>query len=221
MIAKRITAITAQKRNPERVNVYLDGEFSFSLSRIVAAWLEPGVMLDQKKIDELLEKDTDEKVFQAALRFLDYRPRTEKEIRAKLQQKGFEPQKTEPVIARLKSSGMVRDERFALAWVESRNEFHPRSQRLMRYEMRSKGIEEGLIEKALQGSASDLELAARAAQKLKRRYAALEWKEFQAKMSAFLARRGFSYDVVAPTVKTAWNELQSEHTNDENEEPGE
>jgi regulatory protein len=221
MVAKRITAITAQKRNPNRVNVYLDGEFSFSLSRIVAAWLVPGDLVDQKKIEELLEKDTDEKVFQAALRFLEYRPRTEREIRVKLQQKGVEPQIAEAVVLRLRNSGMVRDEVFAQAWVESRNAFRPRSQRLVRYELRSKGIDDALIDKALQGSAEDKELALRAAEKQMRRYSSLEWKEFQTKMTAFLARKGFSYDVISATVRNAWNELQSEQTTNENEELGE
>ena len=221
MVAKRITAITAQKRNPNRVNVYLDGEFSFSLSRIVAAWLVPGDLVDQKKIEELLEKDTDEKVFQAALRFLEYRPRTEREIRVKLQQKGVEPQIAEAVVLRLRNSGMVRDEVFAQAWVESRNAFRPRSQRLVWHELRSKGIDDSLIDKALQGSAEDEELAQRAADKQMRRYSSLEWKEFQTKMTAFLARKGFSYDVISATVRNAWNELQSEQTTNENEELGE
>lgn len=221
MVAKRITAITAQKRNPNRVNVYLDGEFSFSLSRIVAAWLVPGDLVDQKKIEELLEKDTDEKVFQAALRFLEYRPRTEREIRVKLQQKGVELQIAEAVVLRLRNSGMVRDEVFAQAWVESRNAFRPRSQRLVRHELRSKGIDDSLIDKALQGSAEDEELAQRAADKQMRRYSSLEWKEFQTKMTAFLARKGFSYDVISATVRNAWNELQSEQTTNENEELGE
>lgn len=218
MTDKKITALTVQKRNPDRVNVYLDGEFAFGLSRIVAAWLELGRSLSQQEIDELIQKDTSEVAFQKAIRLLDYRPRTGQEIREKLKQKGFEPGQIEQVVERLTSSHLIQDDKFAASWVESRNQFRPSSQRVMRYELRRKGIDEEIIESALQGSVEDLELAQRAAQKMVRRLTNLEWQEFRKKLSAFLARRGFSYETVAQVVKTAWDELQSGANLLENEE---
>ena len=220
MTEKRITALTVQKRNPDRVNVYLDGEFAFGLSRIVAAWLEQGRSLSQQEIEELVRKDTSEVAFQKAIKLLDYRPRTGQEIRQKLHQKGFEPGQIEQVVERLISTHLIQDEKFAALWVESRNQFRPSSQRVLRYELRSKGIDEEIIEEALQGSVEDLELAQRAAQKMVRRLANLDWQEFRKKLSAFLARRGFSYETVAQVVKTSWDELQSEATILENEEFG-
>jgi len=220
MTEKRITALTVQKRNPDRVNVYLDGEFAFGLTRIVAAWLEQGRSLSQQEIEELIRKDTSEVAFQKAIKLLDYRPRTGQEIRQKLHQKGFEPGQIEQVVERLISTHLIQDEKFAASWVESRNQFRPSSQRVLRYELRSKGIDEEIIEEALQGSEEDLELAQRAAQKMVRRLANLDWQEFRKKLSAFLARRGFSYETVAQVVKTSWDELQSEATILENEEFG-
>lgn len=220
MTEKRITALTVQKRNPDRVNVYLDGEFAFGLSRIVAAWLEQGRSLSQQEIEELVQKDTSEVAFQKAIKLLDYRPRTGQEIRQKLHQKGFEPGQIEQVVERLISTHLIQDEKFAASWVESRNQFRPSSQRVLRYELRSKGIDEEIIEEALQGSVEDLELAQRAAQKMVRRLSNLDWQEFRKKLSAFLARRGFSYETVAQVVKTSWDELQSEATILENEEFG-
>lgn len=218
MTDKRITALTVQKRNPDRVNVYLDGEFAFGLSRIVAAWLKHGRSLSQQEIENLIRKDTSEVAFQKAIKLLDYRLRTGQEIRQKLQQKGFEPGQIEQVVERLTSTRLIQDDKFAASWVESRNQFRPSSQRVMRYELRSKGIDEEIIEVALQGSVEDLELAQRAAQKMVRRLASLDWQEFRKKLSAFLARRGFSYETVAQVVKTTWDELQSEATILENEE---
>ena len=203
------------------MNVFLDGEYSFSLSRIVAAWLEPGKVLDQKQIDELIDKDTEENVLQSALRFLDFRPRSEGEIRIKLKQKGFETENIETVVEKLRTSNLLRDDHFASSWVDSRNEFHPRSQKLIRYELRNKGINDIQIDEALKGSANDQELAQKAAKKVVRRYSGLDWQEFRKKLSAHLARRGFSYDIVSPVVKMTWDELQSETILMENEEPGE
>ena len=50
---RKITAIEVQKRTPNRVNIYLDGEFAFGLSRIVAVWLRTGQELSEEKIEQL------------------------------------------------------------------------------------------------------------------------------------------------------------------------
>ncbi len=217
---RTVSAVTAQKRNPNRVNVFLDGEYGFSLSRIVAAWLQPGKRLDQKEIDALMSQDAEEKVLQSAMRLLNYRLRSEREVRVRLQQKGFDAEKIDCVVEKLRTSGALRDDQFATAWVDSRNEFHPRSQKLMRYELKSKGISEKEIEEALQSSADDRELALRAARKVSRRYENLPWLEFRAKVSGHLARKGFTYEVITPVVKEMWEELQNQITLLENEEPG-
>jgi regulatory protein len=215
---RKVTAITAQKRNPNRVNVFLDGEYSFSLSRIVAAWLEPGKTLDQKQIDNLIEKDGEEQVLQSATLLVSHRPRSEKEVRMRLQQKGYKSETIDRVVEKLRSASVLRDDHFAELWIDSRNEFHPRSQRLMRYELRNKGITEKDIDEALKSSANDQDLALKAAAKARRRYQGLNWFAFRTKMSAHLARRGFSYDVISLTVQKIWDELQSENNLMENEE---
>src|SRR5210317_1123984 len=70
---KKITALTIQKRNPNRVNVHLDGEFAFGLARITAAWLRVGQELTPEKIALLKEEDAAEVALQRAFRFLSYR----------------------------------------------------------------------------------------------------------------------------------------------------
>ena len=83
-MAKKITALKLQKRNKDRVNVYLDDEFAFGLSRIVAAWLRTGQELTEEKIAELQAQDNVEVALQRALNFLSYRPRSEEEVRRNL-----------------------------------------------------------------------------------------------------------------------------------------
>ncbi len=65
-----ITALKLQKRNRQRVNVYLDGEFAFGLARIVAAWLAVGQEIDDQKIAQLQQEDAREVAYQRALKFL-------------------------------------------------------------------------------------------------------------------------------------------------------
>lgn len=220
MTDQRITALSVQKRNPDRVNVYLDNEFAFGLSRIVAAWLTPGQLISQQQIEELVQKDAAEVGFQKAIRLLDYKPRTEQEIRTKLKQKGFEAEQIEPIVQRLVSSHLVQDEQYAASWIENRNQFRPSGQRVLRYELWQKGINEDIIERALVSSENEMALARRAAQKMTRRLANLDWQEYRKKLGAFLARRGFTYDTVVQVVKSTWEQAQSEETIIENEELG-
>jgi regulatory protein len=199
-----ITAIKVQKRNPQRVNIDLDGEFAFGLSRLVAAWLKPGDQLSEEKVNALIEKDALEVAYQRALDLLNHRPRSEKEVRQRLTEKGFQQEQIDQVVEKLKQTNLVKDESFARMWVESRNEFHPRGRRLLRYELRSKGITESHIDSALEKMPEEEELATKAAAQYARRLAGLDWQTFRNRLSGFLARRGFSYATFAPIVRSLW-----------------
>jgi regulatory protein len=211
---KKITAIQVQKNNPNRVNVYLDGEFAFGLARIVAAWLQVGQMLDEGKIAELQAEDSRERAMQQALLFLSYRARSENEIRKNLSKHEIPDAVIEETLERLRREGFADDKKFASAWVENRSTFRPRGRRALALELRQKGIDDHTIESALEGI-DDEALAYEAGQKKARKLAlslskGQEWTEFRKKMSEFLARRGFSYSVIAPIVKRLWNEAHAE-----------
>lgn len=211
-----ITAIRVQKRNPQRVNIDLDGEFAFGLSRLTAAWLKPGDQLSEEKISELIEKDALEVAYQRALDLLNHRPRSEKEVRQRLTEKGFQPEQIDQVVEKLKSVNLLKDESFARMWVESRNEFHPRGRRLLRYELRSKGIAESHIDSALEKMPEEEDLALKAAAHYARRLNGLDWQTFRNRLSGFLARRGFSYATFAPIVRSLWDEQAQAALNSNN-----
>jgi len=182
------------------VNIELDGEYAFGLSRMVAAWLKVGDDLSEERIQTLISSDTSEIAYQSAIRLLDYRPRTAKEINQRLIQKGFSIEEVDRVIERLKKANLVHDQEYARMWVENRNEFHPRSQRLMRYELKNKGVEENLIETALAESAEDNILAEKAAAKYARKLDLNDHLVFRKRLSGYLARRGFSYHTIVTVV---------------------
>ena len=206
----RITALSVQKRNPNRVNVYLDGEFAFGLARIVAAWLQVGQTLSDAQAQTLQQKDTDEVAFQAALKLINVRARSEAEIRDRLVKKGFNEAAVESTLERLRQASLVDDEQFAQAWVENQTTFRPRGRMALRLELRQKGIGDELIQKTLEEATDEESLAYQAAQKAARRWETLEWREFRVKLSQFLGRRGFSYGTAAPVVKRVWDELHPE-----------
>ena len=210
MNEKRITAVKVQKHNPERVSIDLDGEFAFGLSRIVAAWLNVGDILSEERIMELKRADSSEKALQSALKLLDYRPRTEHEIRQRLNTKGFDAQEIEIVLERLRAANLVQDQQFARMWIENRSEFHPRSKRMMRFELRNKGISEQNIDLALADGLDEEELASRAAERYVHKLDPSNKLEFRKKLGAFLARKGFSYGTLSPVVNRIMASCASE-----------
>jgi regulatory protein len=208
-MTREVTALKAQKKNPNRINVYLDGEFAFGLARIVAAWLRIGQHLSEVDIDRLKRQDTSEVAFQKALHFLSYRPRSEAEVQRKLSDQGFEAQVQAEVIERLKNNNLLGDERFASDWVENRSTFRPRSKRLLSMELRQKGVGEEEIEKALAETEDDSSLAYQSAIKYAGRLASADWETFRKRLGAYLMRRGFSYGTIAPILHQVWEEMRS------------
>ncbi len=214
---KKITAIEVQKRTPNRVNVHLDGEFAFGLARIVAAWLRVGQELSDEKIEQLQAEDARERAFQQAMLILSYRARSESEIRQNLRKHEIPEPVIEQTLDRLREDGLANDSQFARAWVDNRSTFRPRSRRMMAMELRRKGLDEQVVSSAT-ADVDDEALAYEAAQKRAARYKALDWNEFRKKLGDFLARRGFSYTVVAPVVTRIWNEAHRDEQHYEEEE---
>lgn len=207
---RKITAIKHQKRNPHRVNIYLEDEFAFGLSRIVAGWLDVGQELDDEKIISLQAEDEQQVAYQRILKFISYRIRTEDEIRRNLIKHKVQSPVINDVLQRLRRNGMVNDKQFAKSWVENRNEFRPRAHRMLTYELRQKGITDEIISQTLDSIISDEELAFKAAQNQVRKYKELEWPNFRRKLSGFLARRGFSYNIISLVVDQVWAEHRSQ-----------
>ncbi len=206
---REITALKAQKKNPNRISVYLDGEFVFGLARIVAAWLKIGQRLSDEDIERLKEQDTYEVAYLRGLRFLGYRARSEAEVQRKLSELGFAPQVVEATIKRLKESQFLGDHQFAQDWIENRSTFRPRSKRMLAMELRQKGVEKDVIEQALAGAEDEYTLAYQSAAKYAHRLAGVDWETFRKRLGGHLGRRGFSYGTIVPILRQVWDEIQS------------
>jgi regulatory protein len=207
-MSPRITAIEPQMKNPQRVNIYLDGVFSFGLAGMLAAWLKVGQELGEEKIARLKAEDEGEVTYQKALHFLSYRPRSTMEVRQNLLHRGISEPLVDVTMDRLQEAGLVNDEAFARAWVENRNTFRPRGKPALRMELRRKGLNDEVIQSVL-GALQEDSLALEAARKYVRRLTGLEWPEFRQKLGGFLTRRGFSYATIAPVVSEVWKEIQA------------
>ena len=165
--------------------------------------------MDEEKLKQLQIEDARERAVQQALLFLSYRARSESEIRQNLRKHEMPEEVIEETLARLRQDGLANDGQFAQAWVENRSTFRPRSRRMLAMELRQKGLDNEAVSSALE-DVDDEPLAYEAAKKRAPRLKALEWADFRKKLSEFLARRGFSYSVIAPVVIRIWNEVQKD-----------
>jgi regulatory protein len=202
----KVTALKQQSRNKTRVNVYLDGEFALGLAKILAVRLAIGQLLDEAALERLKQADEVEVAYERALHFLGPRPRSEAEIRRRLTTAKVPDEAVEAVLARLRQAGLVNDQAFANYWVDNRTTFRPRSKRLLRAELRQKGLGDAELQAAL-AEVDDAGAAYTVARQRGTRFRGLEHLEFRRKLGAFLARRGFDYDTIEPVVERVWQEL--------------
>jgi regulatory protein len=203
----RITGLTARKGREKRVNVFLDGRLAFSLAAEVALkeGLRTGLELSETDRQALAGADRYHRCCNTAFRLLATRPRSEEEIRQRLQRRGFESEYREKAITRLKEQGLVDDEAFARFWKDNRQSFRPRSRRLTALELRQKGLDSAAIEPV------DAESAYRAALSKAQRLATSDYEVFRRRLGDHLVRRGFGYDIVRQTVARIWTERGEKH----------
>ncbi|MCL4458618.1 MAG: RecX family transcriptional regulator [Chloroflexi bacterium] len=211
-----ITAIRPQESR-DRVNIYLDDRFAFSLTALVAeaAQIGCGQFLSNEEIAHLLSKDSFQRGLDSALHFLSYRPRSESEVRHNLLRKGLEAETIGRIIDRLKEMGLIDDSAFARFWVENRETFNPRSTRALRMELRQKGIAREIVEETLADAHGEESLAYAAAQKRLRKLKTMDDKVAWQKIGHHLSRRGFSYDVISLVI----NRLQRESVSSDRGSP--
>jgi regulatory protein len=213
MPAGTITAISAQTRDSQRVNVFVEGQFAFGLSvdTLAREGLHVGQRLDEAdwaRLEALAETD---RALSAALRLLAARPRSSAEMRQRLRRKGFGSVAVARVLERLLASGMLDDAAFSRYLIENRQTFRPRGARALRAELRHKGVDRGTIEAAMAayGGDADAEQAralavARAA--LPRYTRVPDRATFDRRLGGLLQRRGFRLNTIRPILAILWHE---------------
>jgi regulatory protein len=205
-MAGKITALKRQKKNRDRVSVFLDGRFAFGLPEIAAVSLSLGQFLSDAEIEALGEQDERETAYNRVLNYLSYRPRSRAEVITYLRKRDVSESQIGVIVERLTRAGLLDDEAFAQFWVENRERFRPRGVRALRYELRGKGLDDEVIEQAL-ASVDASASAYRAASRKARQWSQLDESTFRQKLVAFLARRGFDYSVAREVVERLWAEL--------------
>lgn len=204
-----ITALTPQKRNTDRVNIFLDGEFAFGLMASAATSLRTGQILSGKEIAALKELDEAEKAKKAALSLISRRPQSKAEIERKLRKNKYDDLIIDQVIDHLIAVDLLDDAAFAEYWVEQRETFKPRSRLALRQELRQKGISRAVIEAAVE-QVDETSAARQVAAKQARRWKYMSEDEYRIKLGRYLQRLGFPYDIIRDTTNISWQAVNEE-----------
>ena len=209
----KITALSTQIRDPDRVNISIDGKYRFSLdiSQVIDLGVKQGQEIDEARLVELEEESQFGKLYARTLEYCLTRPRSQREVRDYLYRKtlstkyrtkkgdikerqGIGISITERVFARLTEKGYIDDVKFAHYWLENRNQTKGASRRKLTSELRAKGVENAVIEQAFDDSErNDNDELMKMIAKKRARY------PDEQKLMAHLVRQGFSYD----DIKTA------------------
>jgi regulatory protein len=141
---------------------------------------------------------------------LAQRPRTEYEVRQRLLRAGADEAAAEATVRQLRQHHLLDDAAFARYWIEQRQTFRPRGARLVRSELRQRGVDAATAEVALEalddsGQADAYRAAAKRASQLR----ALDRQAFRSRLSGFLARRGFDWDIIGPVVERLWRDVST------------
>jgi regulatory protein len=207
--AGQVTALRPTKRDPDRIAVDLDGSFAFALPAQLVAdeRIEVGDALDEARVSALLAAEQASRATEAALVFLGYRPRSEKEVRDRLRRGGYDQEAIDHAISRLHEWRYLDDADFARRWVENRTTHRPRGKRLLQQELRHKGIDTETAREAI--AEVDLDEAGAAEGLARRRlpsYAGDDPAAIRRRLGAYLARRGYGYDVIRVALERALGE---------------
>jgi regulatory protein len=202
----RITQIEPQKHAEDRFNIYLDGAFAFGLDQeaVLRHHLHEGDELSESLIDDVLLTEERARAKKKALAMLSRLPRSVHDMRHRLLESDFSQRTVERVIGDFNRVGLLDDKAFARTYAQSRLSQRMMGKRFLRQELLHKGIDEETAEHAVAeayGTASEEDLARQLAEKKCQQIDPGDKRTAQRKLTEFLFRRGFDWDVIAPIVQ--------------------
>ena len=210
----KITSISQAVRNPDRVNISIDGKYRFSLDihQLTELGLKNNQNITEEQLQDFEQESAFGKLYIRALEYTMLRPHSAREVRDYLWRKtrttkyksrhtgeikereGVAQSVANRVFDRLVEKGYVDDNKFATFWVENRNQRKGSSLRKLRSELQSKGVDQSIINTVLDNSdRNDNDELAKVIAKKQSKYTD------EQKLMQYLARQGFRYD----DIKTA------------------
>lgn len=208
-----ITSLERQKKNRNRVSVFIDGTFAFGVHQdvLLQHMLYTGLLLDSDTINEIVEADQLIRAKTSAIHYLSYRSRTEYEIRSKLRKDGFNEAIIENVITRLHELSYIDDDTFAVNYVRDRLNRKGHGPLRLKTDLRRLGISPEKVDRVLAKLTDSSRIVDKALEQARKRVKRLSREndplKKRRKLYNFLLRKGHTTD----TVKEVLERLDQEN----------
>ena len=189
---KKITDLKPQLKNSKRVSVYLNGSYycGLDLLTVMKYRLKVGSEIEEYELIEIQKSSEAQACFNSALNIISKSVKTEKEIVDKLIKKGYLQEIIDDVLIKLRSYGFADDKNYAERYISTYKGV--KGKRLLKLELKKKGVKDIDSEEALNGIESEYETALKIAEK----YVKNKEKDVKTlqKCYKYLLSKGFSYE---------------------------
>lgn len=195
----KITQISAQQKNKDRCNIFIDGEYSFSVSTetVYKFYLKAGKELSEEEITAIKEDGERTSALNRATEYLSKAYKTRKQVKDYLLKKGYSDDAVYYTVSRLTETGYINDSEYARRYFETASK--NQGKKLSAYKLMAKGVRKDVIDEAYEKAAvPSKENAAAVAEKYMRNKEIN--KENVAKTYRYLIGRGFSYDEASEAI---------------------
>jgi len=195
-----VTSIKRQKKRVDRVNVYVDEKFFVGLTdnELIFFDIYKGKKLEGSDLRKIKDISSYGKTRDKAMSLISIRPRSKKELKDKLILKKYDLNVIEKVIKELEKENLLDDSTFAKQWIYHRAEFSGLGKRRIEMELFKKGVSDQIIKKEVTKIDNSQEFirAKEIADKKYPTYKDENKYKKREKLAAFLARKGYVWDVI-------------------------
>lgn len=203
-----ITKIESQKKNQDRVNIYVNNEFFMAIyAELVYSFnLKKGIEIDENNLKNLLKDEMYIKAKNKALNILSKADQSEKKIKEKLSSE-FEEDTIDKVIDFLKRNNFINDEILAQKIVNTNINLNKCGKNKIKQNLYIKGIDKNSIDDALSEIDDNIEYE-NAMYLAKKRYNRIkneDKRKIYQKISQHLAYKGFNYDIIKRVLNKLLN----------------
>ena len=204
-----ITAITPQIKDKRRCNIYIDGRFccGLTLEATVKNRLKVGQIITPERLSEIQLESEKNIAFDKALTHISATQKTEKQVRAFLEGKGYLPAVVEYVVEKLRSYNFLNDGQYAESYVECVSK--RKGSKLIRMELKEKGVSDEAIDRAIGGLSPEQEQQSATAILEKYMRGKICDKATLQKAYRYLMGKGYDYEVIKSAL-TAYGECDDE-----------
>ena len=207
----KITKIEVQKKNKNRVNIYIDEEFfcGLSLETVLKYRIKENQDISPERLDYLKNQTEKEVAFERSIKHISKSQKTEKEVRKYLSKFGYEDDTIDSTIEKLKSYSFVDDYEYAKAYVKYKSKSC--GSKKIRYDLGLKGVEKNIIDKCLSEFSTERESVLEVAKKyLRGKFLDKKSKE---KVYRFLMGKGYNSFDISLAINKLFSGIEDESWN--------